>query len=400
MSSPANREVSSGDEETGMYVRPIEELWQMWKTRVRMRVYPFTYAIYDDVERVMTGLTSYDREEWASAFSSVAKRYEGKANEARRSGDSQTAKENSLLAYQYYRLARYPTTNSDGKMRAYRKSQSMLLKASEYFDIPIETVEIPFKGRPGEGNKIIAYLRVPKEGSGPFPLLLSWGGIDGFKEEQLNDSALERGLATLAVDGPGVGDSPVKGSVDAERVFEAVFDWVEKQRGLDARRIGVWGYSTGGYWAAKVAHVYKDRIACAVSQGGPVHYGFQRDWMPTQERGEYPFEFFETIAYAFGLSGYREWVQYAPKLSLLEQGILDKPSAPLLLVNGIHDSVFPIRDYYLLLEHGSPKCARFYDTGHMGFTNSTFETIMGWIYERLGQAVSLQKRRSDTNDSP
>jgi len=83
---------------------------------------------------------------------------------------------------------------------------------------------------------------------------------------------------------------------------------------------------------------------------------------------------------------------YAPKLSLLKQGILDKPCAPLLLINGIHDSVFPIQDYYLLLEHGSPKSARFYEAGHMGFTKDTFETIMNWISERLS-CISARENR-------
>jgi hypothetical protein len=375
-------EKSSGDK-SKRYVRPINELWEMWKPRVKMRIYPFTYSLYDDVERVMTSLNSYDRDTWAAAFSSIAKPYEVKASQTEKAGDTQSAKENYLRAYQYYTLARYPTINSDGKRQAYRKAQEMLFKASRYFDIPIQRLEIPFKGKANEGKSIIAYLRLPKKGSAPFPLLLSWGGIDGFKEEQLNNPALERGLATLAIDGPGVGDSPLKGSENAERLFGAVFDWVATQKTLNSNRVGVWGYSTGGYWAVKVAHVYKDKIACAVSQGGPVHYAFQLDWIHKQERGEYPFEFFETIAYAFGLSSYEEWVEYAPKLSLLKQGILDKPSAPLLLVNGIHDSVFPITDYYLLFEHGSPKCARFYETGHMGFTKDTFETIMDWIFKKL-----------------
>jgi len=364
-------------------MRPVSELWEMWKPRVRMRIYPFTYASYEDVERVMTAIASYDRDAWAAAFSSAARPYEIKGAQAEKAGDSQGAKENYLRAYQYYMLARYPTINSDGKKEAYRKSQEMLLKASHYFEVPIVKVDIPFKGKAGEGSSILAYLREPKTGSTPFPLLVSWGGIDGYKEEQLNDSALERGLAHLAIDGPGVGDSPVKGSEDAERLFGAVLDWVATRWELDSRRVGVWGYSTGGYWAVKVAYVYKDRIACAVSQAGPIHYAFEPDWMKEQERGEYPFQFFETIAYAFGLSTYEEWAKYAPRLSLLKQGILDGPSAPLLLVNGIHDSVFPIRDYYLLLEHGSPKCARFYDAGHMGFTRDTFETIMSWITEKL-----------------
>ncbi|MGO9388127.1 MAG: alpha/beta hydrolase family protein [Methanobacterium sp.] len=152
---------------------------------------------------------------------------------------------------------------------------------------------------------------------------------------------------------------------------------------MDSQRVSVWGFSFGGYWSVKVAHVYKERIVCAVSQGGPIHYTFELDWIKKQERGEYPFELFETISYAFGLSGYDEWVEYAPKLSLLKQGILDKPSAPLLLVNGIHDSVITIKDYYLLFEHSNPKCARFYDAGHMGFTRDTFQTIMNWVYKEL-----------------
>ena len=94
----------------------------MWKPRVKFRVYPFTYAVYDDVERVMTSLTSYDKDKWAAAFSSIAKPYEEKAAQAEKAGDVQRAKENYLRAYQYYRLARYPTTNSEGKMAAYRKS--------------------------------------------------------------------------------------------------------------------------------------------------------------------------------------------------------------------------------------------------------------------------------------
>ncbi len=92
---------------------------------------------------------------------------------------------------------------------------------------------------------------------------------------------------------------------------------------------------------------------------------------------------YDTLAFAFGKSGYEEWIEYAPKLSLLNQGILDKPCAPLLLINGVHDSLFPIKDYYLLFEHGDPKCARFFEAGHMGFTRDTNRIVTEWIYEKL-----------------
>jgi len=374
---------STISEEAGLYIRPIKELWLMWAPRVRAKGYPFNYASYEDMETVMKSLTSYDRDKWAAAFSAVAKPYEEKAAQAEKSGDVKNALENYLKAYQYYHIARFPTINSEGKRAAYRKSQEMFLKAAKYFDPPLQRIEIPFKGKPGEGDKIPVYLRLPKKGAAPFPVLLTWGGIDGFKEDQSNEPALAHGIVHLMMDGPGAGDSPVRGSEDAERIFDVVFDWIANQKNLNSKKVAVWGQSTGGYWATKVAHVFKDRVACAVSHGGPSHYSFQPDWMKTQERGEYAFEVFDTLCYTFGQPSYKAWVEFAPKLSLLTQGILDRPCAPLLLVNGLHDTLFTIKDYYLLLEHGSPKTARFYDVGHMGYTKDTFDTIMNWIYERL-----------------
>ncbi|MGO9388129.1 MAG: hypothetical protein ACLPWD_08815 [Methanobacterium sp.] len=129
------------DEKLKRYIRPINELWEMWSPRVKMGIYPFNYASYDDMEQVMTSLTSYDHDKWVTAFKSLAKPYEDKANEAEKNGDKEEAKENYLRAYQYYRLARYPTINSDVKKEAYIKSQEMLLKASQFFDVPIERVD-------------------------------------------------------------------------------------------------------------------------------------------------------------------------------------------------------------------------------------------------------------------
>jgi hypothetical protein len=119
-----------------------------------------------------------------------------------------------------------------------------------------------------------------------------------------------------------------------------------------------------------------------VNQGGPAHFAFQKDWIVKAQRGEYPFELAETLACAFGRSTAEEWVEYAPRLSLLDQGILDKPCAPLLCVNGVDDSVFPIADMYLLFEHGSPKAARFYPGGHMGGGHAQ-AVIIQWLKEKL-----------------
>jgi esterase FrsA len=364
------------------HTRPVSDLWPLWRQRARAGIHPFEFTRYEDDEHVLTSLTSYDRDAWAAAFSALAAPYEARAGEAERGGDAGQAKENYLRAYGYYRMARYPTTNSPGKQAAYRKSQDVLLRAARYFEIPVQRVEIPFPGRDGEGDRVIAYLRVPRHGQ-PVPLLIVSGGIDTFKEDSLEDDVLDLGIATLSIDIPGTGGAPLPGSEDAERMFDVIFSWVAGQAELDAGRVGYWGGSTGGYWAAKIAHTHQTSLACVVSQGGCVHYAFEPDWIEQAQWGDYPFELAETLAWTFGRSTFEEWVEYAPRLSLLRQGILDQPCAPALLVNGLRDLVFPIQDYQLLLEHGTPKCARFFDAPHMGYTRETRSIILGWISGKL-----------------
>jgi esterase FrsA len=370
------------------YIRPLEEVKRLMRERARAAKNPFNIAPFDvaEAERAVGALASLDRDAWAETFSSFARPYAERAREAEAKGDAARAAENHLKAYGYYRAARYPAPNSPKKKEAYRLSQEHYLAAARAFDPPIERVEMTFRGRPGEGSAIVAYLRRPRTG-GRLPLVIDWGGIDSFKEERhpRTNAYAAHGLATLAIDMPGVGDAPLAGSEDAERMWDAIFDWVAAQPGLDSRRVVITGGSTGGYWAAKLAHTHRERILAAVNHGGCAHYAFTPEWIEKAQHGEYPLELAETLAYAFGRRTFEEWVEYAPRLSLLTQGVLDRPSAPLLCVNGLNDSVFPIQDHYLLLEHGEPKSARFFAAGHMGGPGAE-ETIVKWVVKRIEAA--------------
>ncbi len=361
--------------------RPIEEVKSELLGRAKGNRNPFLYTIFDEVAPAINSLRSVDREEWAKAFSSLAGPHEERAAQAEAAGDAQTAKKEYLIAYDYNHVARYPAPNSPGKLAAYRRSQELFHKAARYFDPPVERVEMPFAGRAGEGTKSIGLLRKPK-GVAKAPVVVLWGGIDAFKEERPSDPYLAVGLACLSIDMPGVADAPLAGSENGERLWDAVFDYIASRSDLDADRVGLHGGSTGGYWATKVAHTHRGRVRAAVNQGGPAHFAFQKNWIVNAQHGEYPFELAETAACAFGRRTAEEWVEYSPKLSLLDQGILDQPCAPLLCVNGLKDSVFPIADMYLLLEHGSPKSSRLYPGGHMGGGNSQ-AVIVRWLKEML-----------------
>ena len=75
---------------------------------------------------------------------------------------------------------------------------------------------------------------------------------------------------------------------------------------------------------------------------------------------------------------------------MLQLGLLDRPSAPLLAVNGKLDDQAPIEDVYLLLEHGNPKEARVYPEGlHMGRSKHVKDEEVGmmivdWLKIRVG----------------
>jgi esterase FrsA len=361
--------------------RPMDEVKKELRERAKHNRNPFLYTLYDEVAPVIDGLESVDREAWANAFGALAARHEERAAKAEAGGDDDSARKEYLIAYDCYHVARYPAPNSPGKRAAYKKSQENFHKAARYFDPPLERVEMPFNGRGGEGRASIGLLRKPKGVARP-PVVAIWGGIDAFKEERPSDPYLRAGLATLCIDMPGVADAPLPGSENAERLWDAVFDYIAGRSDLDENRVGIHGGSTGGYWATKVAHTQNERLRAAVNQGGPAHFAFQKDWIAKAQRGEYPFELAETLACAFDRSSGEEWIEYAPQLSLLTQGILDRPCAPLLCVNGVNDTVFPIADMHLLLEHGRPKSTRFYPGGHMGGGNAQ-SMIIDWLKEKL-----------------
>jgi esterase FrsA len=260
----------------------------------------------------------------------------------------------------------------------------MYEKAGKYFEPPLERVEIPSR----DGN-IPIYLRVPKDGQ-KHSVVINFGGIDSFKAESYEyDEGLQKaGMATCAVDMPGVGECPIKASPTAESVFSAVIDYLEKTPEVDPKRIAIMGRSFGGYWAAKMAYVEAERLRASVVWGGGVHYFFEEDWLRESTNAEsYLMDHDIARCRLFGVKNLDELVKPWSQLSLKTQGWLEKPSCPMLLVNGKEDLQTPIDDLYILLEYGHPKSARVFPGGHMGHTPETFPIIVSWLKRELNLKI-------------
>lgn len=360
-------------------LKNLEEIKAMVRERTGKRNI-FRRAKMDDVESVLAGLTSKDPELWAAEWSRVAKRYEEEGSKHEQAGRFREAAEAYLMAYTYYTTGRYPVPHTLGKKECFRKSLELFLKASRYFDPPMEPLKIPYQDK-----AIPAYLRLP-HGDGKQPVVINFGGIDSFKAEshEYDEALLQAGLGACAVDMPGVGECPIKGSTTAETLFSAMIDYLEKRSEIDPRRIAILGRSFGGYWAAKMAFVEAKRLRAAVVWGGGVHYFFQEEWLRESTNAEsYLMDHDIARCMAFGVDNLDELAKIFPSLSLKTQGWLEKPSCPMLIVNGKEDLQTPIDDLYILLEYGGPKAARVFPGGHMGQTPETLPTIIRWLKKEL-----------------
>jgi 2,6-dihydroxypseudooxynicotine hydrolase len=205
--------------------------------------------------------------DWCAAWMETGAIHERLAAEADERGASASAAEARVRAALCHHFGKFVFFED---MDAYRMANARTVAnfraALPHLDPPAERVEIPYAG-----TVLPGYLRLPKGSVDRPPVVLIISGLDSVKEEMHTFEPLfhRRGMATLSFDGPGQGESE---ALPIEPAFEkpvaAVADWIARRGDVDGRRVGAVGVSLGGYYAARAA-AYVDRLACAVSVGGP-----------------------------------------------------------------------------------------------------------------------------------
>jgi esterase FrsA len=366
--------------------RDLAELKQEAQRRADRGLPPVSGVKPADMREALSNLNSLEPDAWAGAFMRIGDRYmqQGKAVQPTSVRDAAEAFKH---AWETYNTARWPTENSPLKREAYTRALEAFQAWGRLMDPPLEIVRVPFEGR-----EIIGYLRLPPNVR-PAPLLIGISGLDTRKEDvaAASDSLIRRGIAVLALDMPGTGQAPIKVDVGAERMYSRVLDHLQTRKDIDAKRIVVRGQSWSGYWAAILAYTERERLRGAVVHGVGIHGYFQPEFQRTGlATREYLFDLFPARSAIFGVKTLDEFLAYGPRMSLLTQGWLDKPSAPMLLVNGERDTQQPISDLYLMMKHGEPK-----DTwvnpagGHMGRSDAwpqrriLDEVVLPWIERAL-----------------
>src|ERR1700694_4045179 len=371
--------------------RTLDEIKTEAIKRAENGMYPLIGLDPEDVREAFASIKTTDKDEWAAAFIAVADRYMTEAISLEQS-DPAKANTDYIRAWRIYSFGRWPVPASPGKQRAYAKAIEAFRAHARFWDPPMEIVRIPF-----EGSEIVGYLRLPKNVQGPVPLVLAISGWDSRKED-LSESfsaILPYGIGFLAVDGPGTGQSPIKVSENAERMLSRVLDYIATRREIDKNRVAMHGVSWGAYWATKMAIVERARLRGASAQSPPVDMFFQKDFLMNHLLGNREYLFDQVPAVMNILEGVHtldEMGEYLPKISLVKQGLLGKPMAPMLILAGVKDTQVPISDIYLLLDKGDvPKTAWINPQGgHLGRQVGVWpdprifkEVIIPWLVHTL-----------------
>jgi pimeloyl-ACP methyl ester carboxylesterase len=283
----------------------------------------------NDFARVTAPLERW--EEWLGAWRANGDLHAGLAREAERRGRTLTAGRAWVRAALSYHYAKFVwMVDLDRHRETADLAVAALRHAHRLLDPTAERLEIPF-----EGTVMTATLRRPRDPHPASPVLLL-PGLDSTKEEFFNWESvfLDRGMATLSLDGPGQGETGYHTHIrpDYEVAVTAALDHLRGRDDLLPDQAGAVGVSLGGYYAPRAA-AFEPRIRAAVAIGGPYDFGECWAGLPGLTR--------ETFVHHSGARDQAEGERLAGRLDL--GPVLPRLAQPLLVIFGRLDRLIPWR---------------------------------------------------------
>ncbi len=244
--------------------------------------------------------------EYTQAFFGMAEDLTSQGDKLMAGGDKTAASERYLRACAVYRIARFPyitaqpEVNCPVKWKAWEAQKDVYMRAARAWPQPVDEVLVPHthrKAGSADRDAIPVYVRVPAataaSGTG-CPVVVLMTGLDGYRPDNTVrcDEFLERGWGSVTVEIPGTADCPADPAdpESPDRLWDSLLAWMAALGIFDMRRVMVWGLSSGGYYAVRIAHTHADRLVGSVAQGAGCHYFFDRDWLDKADGHEYPFQ--------------------------------------------------------------------------------------------------------------
>ncbi len=274
----------------------------------------------------------------APAFEAQARRREAVAKEAEAAGNVVTARENYFIAAIHWGAAQWPIDEADAQNMMYNtRKRECYTKYSKIADHKVEEVWIPLGDRKTPG-----WLHLPPGYSGgKVPVVISVPGMDSLKEISVSlygDRWLSRGIAVLAIDGPGQYEAPLVGLyVSMEnwaRTGKVCVDWLSARPEIDAEKIGMTGNSFGSFFST-IAAANEPRIKAVAVSATCLEPGCHTIFEEASPTFKMRFMFMSNILEEKAFDEFRQ--------TLTWEGHAEKITAPYLCVAGEFDELCPTR---------------------------------------------------------
>ncbi len=289
------------------------------------------------------------REEWCA----MAGRLEKVADKAAAERRQFTAGNYYLRAGMYYFTGERFIYPGEQKREVGRQSLRCQRAGLERRYPNMEFVEVPF----GSTTLPAIFMKAPGV-TGRAPTVVVFNGMDNCKEMSILFNGLEfaaRGWHTLAIDGPGQGESLRMRGLYARHDYEvagtAAYDYVAARPEVDAAKVVVMGYSFGGYYAARVA-AFEKRYVAGVAFGA-LHWDLAAWQSEIKRKLEIDPKNTAQSAFHFRwIMGHIDdgdaAIEKARKFSLA--GVAEEITCPFLIVHGADDKVVPVASAHKLFE--------------------------------------------------
>lgn len=289
--------------------------------------------------------------QFMAAWREVADQLEEQAGEAEKAGHLRTAGQKYFRASVYVSQAeRMQSAKDSGRNVEYQRSVDLLVRSFELVDPRTTKVEVPYT-EDGTVTSLPAYFHDASDGGGPAPVMIVWNGLDSTKEMMvgsgIHHELAARGISTLMVDCPGSGEAlrlrGLTARVDTEVWAAACVDYLRERSDVRPDRIGLVGWSLGGYYAPRAA-AFEERLALVVA------WGANHNWGAVQKRrlereGENPVpHYWDHVLWVWGETDLDTFITTSEDVHL--DGVVERITVPFLIVHGENDRQIPLEYAY------------------------------------------------------
>ncbi|MGH2496975.1 MAG: alpha/beta hydrolase family protein, partial [Ktedonobacteraceae bacterium] len=189
---------------------------------------------------------------------------------------------------------------------------------------------------------------------------------------------LRRGMAVLAIDGPGQGEMEFDHAMrfDYEVPVHHAIDYLESRPDVNAARVGLMGVSLGGYYAPRAA-AFEPRLKASIANCGGYNFVGHFDRLPGHTRA--------TFIHRLKTANEADALEKLAAFNL--QGVMEKITSPLLVIMGRRDRLVPPADAErMVAEAGAVAELWMFEDGNHVCNNIPFKhrpQQADWMHDRL-----------------